>query len=123
MSTVKHDYLLGGRIVTADCFKSAYFDQLTPAEAGRCMNHMIYKTLCACSEYGSRIHNDPEICQIILDPTWEAELMRFHYTGAYFFEIDDEYDETHDVYRYHIFFILISSSADHRCVFFDARCA
>lgn len=124
MSTLKHDYLLSGRIVTADCFKSAFFDQHTPAEAGRCMKHMIYKTLCACYEHGSNIHNDPEIFKITLDPTWEAVLMGFHHNGAYVFEIDDEYDETNEVYRYHIFFILISSNADRRCVFFNAvKCA
>lgn len=123
MSTVKHDYILGGKSVTPNRFIAAFFDQHTPAEAGRCIRNMQYGTICAYCEHGSNIHNDPSISEIRLDPFWENALMHYSYTGAYFLEIEDEFDETHEVFRYFVFFILIPSNADQTFAFFDVKCA
>lgn len=123
MSSVNYAYFCAGKPGNEIEFEEMHFKQLSPAEAGRCVQSMKYQTVNAFCDHGRNIERDPNIHLITLDETRSALFRNFCYIGAYYLELEEELDDDRGVYRCYVYFILIPSNSNNIFTFFDVKCA
>lgn len=111
-----------GHPTTMKEFGEEHFKQLSPAEAGRCIQSIKYQLICAYCDYGGDIVQDENIHPHTLDPCRQMEFLHIRYVGAYYMELEEELDSAVSA-RYLVYFLMVPSNSDSIFTFYDVKCA
>jgi hypothetical protein len=114
---------VNGHPTTMKEFSEAHFKQLTPAEAGRCIQSIKYQLLCAYCDYGGDIVQDENINLDILDECRQMEFLHLRPQGAYYMVLEEDHPPSNSTDRYHVHFLLVPSNSDRIFTFYDVKYA